>query len=92
MPRISFTPNLQRHLSCPPAEVSGTTVGEVLAQVFASNPRARGYILDEHGVLRKHLAVFINGELIQDRVKLSDPVPAEGEVYVLQALSGGASA
>jgi hypothetical protein len=33
--------------------------------------------------------VFVNGEMIRDRENLSDPVPPEAEVYVMQALSGG---
>jgi hypothetical protein len=35
------------------------------------------------------MMVFVNGEQIHDRTGLSDPVPADGEVYVIQALSGG---
>lgn len=31
MARVVFTPNLQRHVICPPAEVIGATVREVLA-------------------------------------------------------------
>ena len=89
MLRVVFTNNLQRHVACPPGEVEGSTVREVLDAVFAHNERARGYVLDEHGSLRQHMIVFINGEQIQDRIHLSDPVPASGEVYVLQALSGG---
>jgi len=89
MPRVSFTGNLQRHVPCPTADVSGGTVRDVLDAVFAANPRARGYVLDEHGALRHHMAVFVNGVQIHDRVRLSDPVPPDAEVYVLQALSGG---
>lgn len=89
MPRVVFTQNLQRHVTAPPAQVAGQTVREVLDAVFAHNPRARGYVLDEHGALRHHMIVFVNGSQIEDRVRLSDPVPADGEVYVLQALSGG---
>ena len=89
MARVVFTPNLQRHVPCPPAEVPGATVREVLDAVFAANGRARGYVLDEHGALRKHVTVFINGQQVRDRTHLSDPVPAGAELYVLQALSGG---
>jgi len=35
------------------------------------------------------MTVFVNGTAIQDRERLSDPVPADGEVYIMQALSGG---
>jgi hypothetical protein len=89
MPRVVFTQNIQRHLACPPCEVAGGTVREVLDAVFAANERARGYVLDERGAVRKHMIVFVNGEMIRDREKLSDPVPPDGEVYVMQALSGG---
>ncbi|MBI4718820.1 MAG: MoaD/ThiS family protein [Planctomycetes bacterium] len=89
MVRVSFTANLQRHVACPPRTVEGCTVREALAAVFAENTRAAGYVLDEHGALRRHMIVFVNGEAIQDRATLSDPVADGAEVYVMQALSGG---
>jgi molybdopterin synthase sulfur carrier subunit len=89
MARVVFTANIQRHVVCPPSEVSGRTVREVLDAAFAGNERARGYVLDEQGALRKHMLVFVDGAQVTDRDGLSDPVPAGAEVYVLQALSGG---
>lgn len=89
MPRVHFTPNIQRHLACPTSDVTGRTVAEVLAAVFAANPAARGYVLDDQGVVRKHMVIFVDGVPIEDRQKLSDPVPEKGEVFVMQALSGG---
>jgi len=89
MPRVTFTPNLQRHVLLPNREVPGDTVAEVLEAVFADEPRARGYVLDEHGSLRKHMAIFISGRMIADRERLSDPVEPDAEIFVMQALSGG---
>jgi molybdopterin converting factor small subunit len=89
MARVIFTANLQRHVACPPGEASGATVRAVLDAVFAQNETARGYVLDDQGALRKHMLVFVNGEQIHDRTGLSDPVAADAEVYVMQALSGG---
>jgi molybdopterin synthase sulfur carrier subunit len=89
MPHLSFTTSLQRHVPLPDAEVPGRTVREVLEAAFARSPQARGYVLDEQGVVRKHVAVFVNGALITDRVRQSDPVAADAEVTVMQALSGG---
>jgi molybdopterin converting factor small subunit len=89
MVRVLFTPNLQRHVTCPPREVAGRNVREVLDAVFADNPRARGYVLDERGAVRAHMTVFINSAPIRDPEGLSDPVPDGAEVYVFQALSGG---
>lgn len=89
MTTVAFTPNLQRHLDCPSVEVDATTVSEALDIVFRDHPQLRGYVLDEQGRLRQHVAVFVGGELIQDRDTLSDALTAEQDIFVMQALSGG---
>jgi len=45
--------------------------------------------LDEHGAVRKHMVIFIDGTMIRDRMTLTDPVTPSSEIYVMQALSGG---
>jgi hypothetical protein len=90
MPLVRFTVNLQRHTTCPSCEVSGATVAEAFRVVFTEHPQLRGYVLDEHGALRHHMAVFVDGRQISDRCGLSDTVGAASEIYVAQALSGGA--
>jgi len=89
MPRVVFTPNLERHVSAPAVEAAGTTVREVLDAVFEGQPRLRGYVLDDQGRLRKHVAVFINGTMVADRRTLGDAVAGNDELFVMQALSGG---
>ncbi len=89
MPTVSFTPNIQRHVNCPPSRVQGETVRQVLDAVFKGNPRARGYVLDDQGAVRQHMNVFVDGHQVHDRRDLSDPVRPDAEVYVAQALSGG---
>ena len=89
MVRVVFTPALQRHIACPPREVEGATARDALEAAFAGNERARAYVLDDQASLRKHMVVFVNGARISDRVHLSDAVPENAEIYVLQALSGG---
>lgn len=89
MARVTFTPNIQRHIECPPASVEGSTVREVLDAALAGNERARSYFLDDQGAVRKHIAIFVNGAQALDRTHLSDPVPPDAEVYIAQALSGG---
>ena len=64
-------------------------MGEVLRAVFADNPRARSYVLDDQGGLRRHMLIFLDGEIIHDRTGLSDPVAKGSTIYVYQALSGG---
>lgn len=89
MTRVSFTENLRRHIDVPPVTTAGGTVASVLEAVFAANPRLRSYLVDDQGRLRKHVNVFINNGLSQDRTGLSDPVAETDEVFVFQALSGG---
>lgn len=89
MPTVTFTTALQRFLTAPSAEVEAATVGEALGRVFAANPALRGYVLDDQGALRRHVAVYVNGELVRDRLRLADPLGPRDQVYVLQALTGG---
>ena len=89
MAKVAFTQNIQRHVDCPPAEAHGRTVREVLDKVFADNPRARSYVLDDQQALRRHMLIFVDGEIIRDRAGLSDPVSDNSSIYVFQALSGG---
>lgn len=89
MATVSFTANLERHVECPTREVGGDSVRAVLDAVFAQNPRLRGYVLDDQGALRRHMMVFVDGQQLRDRARLSDPVGPASEVYVMQALSGG---
>lgn len=89
MPSVSFTSALQRFLPAPTTEVEAATVGEALAAVFASRPALRAYVLDDQGALRRHVAVYVGGELVRDRRQLSDPVGLHDEIHVFQALTGG---
>ena len=89
MATVRFTHNIQRHVTCPTREVEGATLREVLQQYFRDNEAARGYVLDDQGRLRQHMAAFIDGRQIKDRDQLSDPVAPDGVVDVIQSLSGG---
>jgi sulfur-carrier protein len=89
MPRVAFTPHLQRFLDVPPHQVEGTTVRAALEAVFAHNPRLRGYVLDDAGRVRTHVSVFVGDTALVDRATLTDTVSDDTEIFVLQALSGG---
>ncbi len=89
MASISFAPSLQRHVGVESCEAAGATVRDALEAVFAQNARLRSYLLDDTGAVRKHVVIFLDGESIRDREALSDPVSADGEIFVMQALSGG---
>lgn len=89
MPTVAFTRALERFLQAPPADVGGATVGEALGAAFAARPALKGYVLDDQGGLRRHVACYVNGQPVRDRIRLSDPVTAADKIYVFQALTGG---
>jgi molybdopterin converting factor small subunit len=97
VPTVVIASSLTRWLTPTPTagagersfDVNGTTVREVLEALFALCPQLRDYVTDERGALRHHVVAFVNGIAVQDKVTLSEAVPADGEVHIFQALSGG---
>jgi len=91
MPVVQFAKHLSRFF--PDLEdgekVAGDTVAAIIAALEARHPGFADYIVDDRGVLREHVNIFVGGEPVQDRERLSDPVPGESRVFILQALSGG---
>jgi sulfur-carrier protein len=69
----------------PDHEVEGATVGEVLHAIEGAHPGVAGWILDERGLIRRHINVFVNGELGGQETAVSE----EDRVDVLPAISGG---
>ena len=86
MPRVCLREPLKR-LAGNRAEhaVDGATVGEVLAALERAHPAAEGWILDERGVVRRHINVFVNGELGGQDTQ----VGADDRLDILPAISGG---
>lgn len=69
--------------------VDASSLDQALEQVFVLHPRLRGYLLDDAGTIRHHVAVFIDGRAIVDKRNLAVPLAPGTEVYLMQALSGG---
>jgi hypothetical protein len=89
VPTIHLTSHLRRVGPAGPIRVEAATLGAALDAYFAAAPKVRSYILDDQGRLRRHVAVFIDGELLADKTDLGRTVAATSEIYVMQALSGG---
>lgn len=70
-------------------QVDAGDVAGVIRGMECAAPGFAFYVCDERGSLRRHVNIFIDGERIADRVKLSDRVSADSRVFILQALSGG---
>ncbi len=90
MATVRFTPHLRRYFDLPDAwQAEAGTVAELVQALDAQWPGLGFYITDERGQLRQHVAVWVDGQLVEDRATLQDAVPPEGTVDILQALSGG---
>lgn len=93
MPRITLAAPVARWLGGdgrPKSfDVAGSTVREAVESLLAQCPALRGYVLDDQGALRHHVAAFVDGAVVRDKASLSEPVPPQGEIYLVQALSGG---
>ena len=68
-------------------DADGGSVGEVLRAVEAAWPRTTGWILDEHGRVRRHVNVFLNGERVREDAR----VEPDDRLHVLPSISGGSS-
>lgn len=67
-------------------EVEGATVLEVLGRLEELHPGLAGWVRDDRGRLREHVAVFVNGE----RATPDEGVRPTDRIHVLPAISGGA--
>jgi len=65
--------------------LEGATVLELLRALEAARPALAGWILDERGLIRPHLNVFVNGE----QGRAATPVAAGDRLDLIPAISGG---
>ncbi len=89
MVSVEFAASLQRHKPCAPQAVRPGPLAAVLTQAFEAEPGLRHYVLDDQGHIRKHVALFINGTLLQQRRRMDLPVADNDKVLVIQCLTGG---
>jgi sulfur-carrier protein len=65
--------------------VQGDTVNELLQELERSKAALEGWILDERGVIRRHINVFVNGE----QAEPDTTVGVDDKIEILPAISGG---
>jgi molybdopterin synthase sulfur carrier subunit len=73
-------PEAQRRM-----DASGGTVLDVVRDLDTRVPGLANRVLDAGPSIRRHLNVFVDGEL----ATLDTPVPAGAQVHVIPAVSGG---
>jgi molybdopterin converting factor small subunit len=60
-------------------------VAELLRELERAHPELSGWIVDERGLIRRHINVFVNG----DRAEQATVVASGDRVEVLPAITGG---
>jgi len=66
-------------------QLAGSTVTELLQELESSNAALEGWVLDERGVIRPHINVFVNGE----QATAETPIGEDDKIEILPAISGG---
>ena len=70
-------------------EGSPATVGEALSALWKLYPGIRDRVATEQGQVREHINIFVGDEAIRFADGLSTKVPADAEVLIVPAVSGG---
>ena len=89
MVTVEFAPSLRRHADCAAQQLVPGTLREVLEMALRVAPELAHYVFDDQRAVRKHVAVFINKQMVQDRVRLNQALVDGDRVLVVQALTGG---
>jgi len=66
-------------------QLHAATVLELVRELEREHPELGGWIVDERGLIRRHINVFVNGE----RGDEGTPVAPDARVEILPAITGG---
>jgi molybdopterin synthase sulfur carrier subunit len=92
MVKVELTPHLFTFfpdLKGRELRVEAQNVAQAVRELDRLAPGIGSYICDERGSLRTHVNIFVGENRVNDRQRLTDPVPSGSCVYIMQALSGG---
>jgi molybdopterin converting factor small subunit len=76
---------LEKLAGGPEHELDGATVSEVLQALEREHSALEGWVLDERGVIRRHINVFVSSE----PATAETPVGPDDRIEILPAISGG---
>ena len=66
--------------------MEGATVEEALRGLERAHPKLAGWVLDDQGRVREHVAVFVGGERVHGEARITDA----DQLEIVGAVSGGA--
>jgi len=73
-------------------EISGGTVGELLASLTTQHPELKRHLFTDEGKLRSFVNVYVNDEDIRYLNKTATPVAASDTVSIVPSIAGGSPA
>ena len=65
--------------------LAGATVVDLLEQLESTHPSVAGWILDERGLIREHINIYVNGEHARGETRVGE----DDRVHVIPAITGG---
>jgi len=87
--RVEFAASLRRHDECPPQVMqAGDLRGALEVALQAARALAHD-VFDDQRAVRKHVAGFVNQQMVRERTRLNQPLCAGDKVLVAQAMTGG---
>lgn len=90
MIKVQFTYALKRFFpNLKSLQLEAEDLEHLIISLEKRYPGMKGYLLEDYGGLRKHVNIFINGTIINDKESLSDRIKPGDQIFIMQALSGG---
>lgn len=90
MVQVNFTSHLETFFpTLKPQNLMADNLKELMEKLNQLYPGLISYLLEDNGDIRKHLNVFLDGVLIENKSNLDISLKEVSEVFILQALSGG---
>lgn len=88
MIQVVLTANLQKYYPQSQFEMDAATVLDLLKKMDQIRPLFSSYILEDDLSVRKHVNIFIDGELLPKK-ETQRKLLSGAKVHIMQALSGG---
>ncbi|NQU68815.1 MAG: molybdopterin-synthase adenylyltransferase MoeB [Candidatus Marinimicrobia bacterium] len=70
-------------------DITGSSIGEVLAELFSIHPDLKQHILAENGELRNFVNLYVNGDNINQLDGMETVLESGADVRIIPAIAGG---
>ncbi|MCO5142683.1 MAG: MoaD/ThiS family protein [Oligoflexia bacterium] len=88
MIKVVLTANLHKYYPEREFQIDASSILELLYEMDKNRPNFSSYILEDNLAIRKHVNIFLNGNLIE-KSNVKTALNAGDTVHIMQALSGG---